>query len=69
MREGFDAQEMMRLELRRQRREALAALKRAAIDALVGRGYAVRGKTTSQIRDILRRRPTLKRDDAATSRP
>jgi hypothetical protein len=55
----------MQDQLNRQRqaqREALAALKRAAIDALVDRGYAVRGKTTSQIREILRHRPTLPHD-------
>jgi hypothetical protein len=44
---------------RKQQRKIMAALKGAAIEALVRRGYEVRGKTTSQIREILRRRPTL----------
>ena len=48
------------------KRETLAAMKREAIDALVRRGYAVRGKTTTQIREILRHRPTLPRPPAAT---
>jgi len=36
----------------------LAALKRSASADLENRGYEVSGKTTSQIRQILKRRPT-----------
>jgi hypothetical protein len=39
------------------RREDLAVLKDEAITKLEHRGYAVRGKTPTQIRQILRRRP------------
>ncbi|MDO9412281.1 MAG: hypothetical protein Q7T81_06870 [Pseudolabrys sp.] len=45
---------------RKEQRKKMAALNGAAIEALVRRGYAVRGKTTSQIREILRHRPTLR---------
>jgi hypothetical protein len=37
----------------------LADLKKFAIAELEHRGYAVRGKTTAQIRKIIKRRPTL----------
>ncbi|HEY0223983.1 MAG TPA: hypothetical protein VGC38_05665 [Pseudolabrys sp.] len=37
----------------------LAELKKSAIAELEHRGYAVRGKTTAQIRKIIKRRPTL----------
>ena len=44
--------------LRRAKKESLARLKEAALAALERRGYEVRGKTTTQIREILRRHPT-----------
>ncbi len=47
-----------RAALRKERQEELAGLKNSAIAALENRGYEVRGKTTSQIREILRRHPT-----------
>jgi hypothetical protein len=47
-----------RAALRRMKKHELAVLKDLAIDALEQRGYEVRGKTTSQIREILRRQPT-----------
>ena len=47
-----------RAVLRRSKQQELARLKDLAIDALERRGYEVRGKTTSQIREILRRQPT-----------
>jgi hypothetical protein len=39
------------------KQQELARLKDAAFAALEQRGYDVRGKTTSQIREILRRPP------------
>jgi hypothetical protein len=45
--------------LRRKTRDELADLKKFAIAELEHRGYAVRGKTTAQIRKIIKRRPTL----------
>jgi hypothetical protein len=39
-------------------RERLAELKNEAFAQLERRGYEVRGKTTTEIRQILRRRPT-----------
>ncbi len=50
-----------RAALRKTRQEKLAGLKSSAIAALENRGYEVRGKTTSQIREILRRHPTKPR--------
>ena len=50
-----------RAALRKTRQEKLAGLKNSAIAALENRGYEVRGKTTSQIREILRRHPTKPR--------
>ena len=47
-----------RAVLRRKKLENLAGLKSLAIAALEDRGYEVRGKTTSQIRQILKRHPT-----------
>ena len=47
-----------RAVLRKDKQEELAGLKNLAIAALENRGYEVRGKTTSQIREILRRHPT-----------
>lgn len=47
-----------RAAMRRVKKQELAVLKGLAIDALERRGYEVRGKTTSQIREILRRQPT-----------
>ncbi|MEI9805002.1 MAG: hypothetical protein WDN48_11720 [Pseudolabrys sp.] len=44
-------------QLKRMRAE-WAALKNAAIAKLERQGYEVRGKTTAQIRQILRRHPT-----------
>jgi hypothetical protein len=47
-----------RAVLRKKKQEKLAGLKSLAIAALEDRGYEVRGKTTSQIRQILKRHPT-----------
>jgi hypothetical protein len=47
-----------RAALRTKKQEELAGLKSSAIDALEQRGYEVRGKTTAQIRLILKRHPT-----------
>ena len=44
--------------LRLAKKESLARLKEAAMVALERRGYDVRGKTTSQIREVLRHNPT-----------
>jgi hypothetical protein len=38
--------------------EEIAGLKRSAIAALEHRGYEVRGKTTTEIREIIKRHPT-----------
>ena len=45
-------------------REKLAELKSAAIADLERRGYEVRGKTPSQIRQILKRRPSKQKINA-----
>jgi hypothetical protein len=47
-----------RAVLRKKIQEKLAGLKSSAIAELEHRGYEVRGKTTAQIRQILKRRPT-----------
>jgi hypothetical protein len=47
-----------RAVLRRQMEEEIAELKSSAITKLENRGYEVRGKTTAQIRLILKRHPT-----------
>ncbi len=47
-----------RATLRRLKRLELDELKDAALTALERRGYDVRGKTTSQIREIMRHHPT-----------
>ena len=47
-----------RAVLRRKKLEKLAGLKSSAIAALEDRGYEVRGKTTTEIRQILKRHPT-----------
>jgi len=47
-----------RAVLRKKMQEKLAGLKSSAIAELEHRGYEVRGKTTAQIRQILKRRPT-----------
>jgi hypothetical protein len=47
-----------RAALRTKMQIELAGLKSSAIDALEQRGYEVRGKTTAQIRLILKRHPT-----------
>ncbi len=44
--------------LRKKMHDEFADLKRSAIAELERRGYEVRGKTTFQIRQILKRRPT-----------
>jgi len=46
---------------RNNKREELARLKRAALAQLERRGYAVRGKTPAQIREMLKRRPKKSR--------
>jgi hypothetical protein len=45
--------------VRKKMRDDMTELKKAAIAELENRGYAVRGKTTAQIRKIIKRRPTL----------
>jgi hypothetical protein len=45
-------------DIQKQKQAALAAMKHAALAALERRGYDVRGKTTTQIRLALSRRPT-----------
>jgi hypothetical protein len=45
-------------DIQKQKQVALAVLKQAALAALEQRGYEVRGKTTTQIRLALSRRPT-----------
>jgi hypothetical protein len=47
-----------RAAMRRVKKKELAVLKDLAISALERRGYEVRGKTTTQIREILRHQPT-----------
>jgi hypothetical protein len=47
-----------RTVLRERARDQIIVLRNTAIAELERRGYEVRGKTTSQIRKILRRRPT-----------
>jgi len=47
-----------RAVLRKKMQEKLAELKSSAIADLEHRGYEVRGKTTTQIRQILKRHPT-----------
>jgi hypothetical protein len=49
---------MITTAIHKQKRAALAALKQVALAALEQRGYDVRGKTTTQIRLALSRRPT-----------
>ena len=44
---------------RLEKRRELDDLKAMALTELENRGYAVRGKTTSQIREVLRRKPTI----------
>jgi hypothetical protein len=55
--------------LRKKMQEQLAELKNTALTALEHRGYEVRGKTTTQIRQILRRHPTMLRSIAKISQP
>ena len=47
-----------RTMLRKRTKDQMVVLKNSAITELECRGYEVRGKTTSQIRKILKRRPT-----------
>jgi hypothetical protein len=47
-----------RVELRKAKQAVLASLKENAMAALERRGYDVRGKTTTQIREVLRHHPT-----------
>jgi hypothetical protein len=47
-----------RAVLRKKMQDELVDLKSSAIAELERRGYEVRGKTTSQIRQILKRHPT-----------
>jgi hypothetical protein len=46
-------------DIQKQKQDALAAMRQAALTALERRGYEVRGKTTTQIRLALSRRPTM----------
>jgi hypothetical protein len=50
-----------RITERKNKREELARLKRAALAELERRGYEVRGKTPGQIREMLKRRPKKSR--------
>ncbi|MDB5583345.1 MAG: hypothetical protein JWR80_8521 [Bradyrhizobium sp.] len=45
-------------DIQKQKQAVLAAMKQVALAALEQRGYEVRGKTTTQIRMALSRRPT-----------
>jgi hypothetical protein len=45
-------------DIQKQKQAVLAAMKQVALTALEQRGYEVRGKTTTQIRLALSRRPT-----------
>jgi hypothetical protein len=45
------------------RKKTLEELRREAIAELERRGYDVRGKTPTQIKQILRRRPTKPKSD------
>lgn len=45
---------------RKKMQEKLVELKSLSIAALEQRGYDVRGKTPAQIRQILKRRPTIR---------
>ncbi len=47
-----------RVAMRQAKLAVLARLKETAMAALERRGYDVRGKTTSQIREIMRHHPT-----------
>ena len=47
-----------RVAMRPAKLAVLARLKETAMAALERRGYDVRGKTTSQIREIMRHHPT-----------
>jgi hypothetical protein len=47
-----------RTALRLKKKNDLSALKQTALAALEWRGYEVRGKTTTQIKQALSRRPT-----------
>jgi hypothetical protein len=47
-----------RAVLRKKMQDKLAELKSSAITKLEHRGYEVRGKTTAQIRQIIKRHPT-----------
>jgi hypothetical protein len=51
--------------LHKKKLEKLTELKSAAIAELERRGYEVRGKTPTQIRQILRRRPTRLKSNAS----
>ena len=46
-----------RTDERKNKLEELAKLKHAALTELERQGYEVRGKTTAQIREMLKRRP------------
>lgn len=50
-------------ELLRQPRKDIAELREEALTRLERRGYDVRGKTPGQIRQILRRRPTMQKSE------
>jgi len=47
-----------RTMLRKEMKDKMQELKSSAIADLERRGYEIRGKTTTQIRQILKRRPT-----------
>jgi hypothetical protein len=49
---------------RKELREKLAEIKSAALAELESRGYDVRGKTSAQIRLMLKRRPSRTKSDS-----
>ena len=54
---------------RKKLREELAELKNAALAELERHGYDVRGKTPSQIRQMLKRRPPKQKPEGLIKRP
>jgi len=52
---------------REQLRKKLAEMRKAALTRLESRGYDVRGKTAAQIRRLLKRRPSSKKQTSTTA--
>jgi hypothetical protein len=57
-----------RTAVRKEMQEKMAKLKSLAIAELENRGYEVRGKTTAQIRQILKRHPTKQKSKHPVAR-